>query len=196
MDSLPDELLLYIFRFLEFDSLYFMIMVSNFYNDFVKKNIKFICNNNFIKGQRVFFRKNIYFNRYKFTMNELCRKYNIDLLRIDYLKDPHYNKYYELEACRRGFQFYRDFKYLKDNNLLGVNCYRVCQSLNNIQMTRLVKVKKAGFLETHALIIAEKFNDKQIEDAIKMRNNNNMYEYMIIDKISSLSLDSSNYSKV
>jgi hypothetical protein len=196
MDSLPDELLLYIFRFLELDSLYFMVMVSNFYNNFVKKNIKFICNNNFITTQRLFFNENLYFNRFFFTLNELNTSFNLVFIRKDYLEDPRYDKYYEMEACKRGFQFYRDFKYLKDNNLLGVNCYRVCQSLNNIQMTRLVKVKKAGFLETHALIIAEKFNDKQIEDAIKMRNNDNMYEYMIIEKISSLSLDSSNYSNV
>ena len=35
MDSLPNELILYIYRFLDFDSLYFMIMVSKFYHDLI-----------------------------------------------------------------------------------------------------------------------------------------------------------------
>ena len=116
-------------------------------------------------------------------MNELYRKYNIELLRVDYLRDPHYNKYYEMEACKRGYQFYSYFKYLKDNKMLSHHCYRCCQSLNNIQMKRLIRVKKVGFLETHALKIAEKFNDKQIDEAIDMRQNSTAYEYMIIDII-------------
>ena len=183
MEILPNELVLYIFRFLEFESLYFMVMVSKFYHDLIYNNIRYICNNSFIKLQRDFFNENLYFNRFYFTLNELNTSFKLVFIRKDYLEDPRYDKYYEMEACKRGYQFYSYFKYLKDNKMLSHHCYRCCQSLDNIQMKRLIRVKKAGFLETHALKIAEKFNDEQIDEAIDMRQNSTAYEYMIIDII-------------
>jgi len=183
MDVLPNELILYIFRFLDFESLYFMIMVSTFYNQLIKNNIRYICNNSFIKAQRVFFNQNLYFNRFFFTLNELNTSFNLQFIRKDYLKDPRHDKYYEMEACRRGLQFYKYYKYLKDNNLLSHHCHRNCQSLTNIQMSRLVELKKASFQHSNALYIAEKFNKEQMEMAIKLRQDTNEYEYKIIEII-------------
>ena len=182
-DILPQELVLHIFKFLDYEAIYFMNMVSTYFNYLIKNNLKYICNSMKNKEQKDFHIKKQEYLNLDFNILRILNLYNLEKVRQTYLEDPSYNLYYEKEACIRGFRFYRNYKFLVENSMIEEESYRKCMAMKDNEMEKFILAKKGGFSDLWALKLADIFSKEEIKEAIKIREQSNYYEAQIIEMV-------------
>jgi len=183
VEILPKELILHICKFLDYESIYFLNMVSKYFNILISSNLEYICKTSKNNEVKKFYNKNCVYLSINFKILRILNFFNLKQIMNVYLEDPSYNLYYEKEACMKGFKFYRNYKFLVENSLIDEDYYNKCLKLGDKEMERFILAKKGGFSDLWALKLVDIFSKEEIKEAIKIRETSNYYESQIVEMI-------------